>query len=132
MHTHTVEQVKLDRVSVKMSLGGGFAFVSQCSNAWAEYRYVEKLDGELPKPLAGSIKDIDTGSSVRVPGTVRVPSQDAVTAGQIAAAEGRGGLDDTRVWTGVQGPCLWKHKVVNMNKDCTTKGMHVQITLEVY
>lgn len=112
-----------------MSLHGGFAFASQCDNAWVEHRYVEKLDSELPKPLAGSVKDIDTGSSVRVPGAVRVSSQDTVGAGQIAAAEGCGGLDYTRVWTSVQGACLWKHKVVNMTK---TKEIHLQITLEFY
>ncbi|TNN81753.1 hypothetical protein EYF80_007882 [Liparis tanakae] len=51
----------------------------------------------LPEPLAGSIQDIEAGGSERVPGTVRVPSQDAVVAGRVPATEGGGGLDHTRV-----------------------------------
>lgn len=48
-------------------------------------------------PLAGSVKDVDTGSGVRVPGAVWVTSQDTVGAGQILATEGCGRLDYTRV-----------------------------------
>lgn len=51
---------------------------------------IEQRDGKLPVPLTGNIKDIDTGSSVRVPGTVRVSSQDTVITGQIPATEGCG------------------------------------------
>lgn len=65
--------------------------------------------------LAGSIKDIDTGSSAGVPGAVWVSSQDTVIAGQIPATEGCRWLDYTQVWTSVQGSSLWKHNVVNVN-----------------
>lgn len=63
---------------------------------------IEQRDGKLPVPLTGNIKDIDTGSSVRVPGTVRVSSQDTVITGQIPATEGCGWLDYTWVWPSVQ------------------------------
>lgn len=69
-------------------------------------RAIEQRDGKLPVPLTGDIKDINTGCSVRVPGAVRVSSQDTVTTGQIPATEGCGWLDNTRVWPSVQGSSL--------------------------
>lgn len=54
-------------------------------------------DFKLPVLLAGSIKYIDAGSSARVPGAVRVSSQDTVITGRIPATEGCRRLDNPRV-----------------------------------
>lgn len=51
-------------------------------------------------------KDVCAGCSSRVPGTVGVPSQNAVHTGWILSAKGRGWLDHGWIWAGVEGPGL--------------------------